>query len=143
MRLKNIFKIKEAHAHCDIPCGIYDPHGAQESALTVLRMMDLIAENGENSRYVAVKEEHAERCKNQVRVIWGDAIKDSSMDELAHKIMQAASKCRQGAKREDGEELLDLVNQFAEGFWKSKEIETKRVKAPYSVEDEMVVPILE
>ena len=60
-----------ASAHCDIPCGIYDPHLAQLSALTVIRMLDLMAdlEKGHtvvdtafrNSmiRYVAVKEEHA------------------------------------------------------------------------------------
>ena len=31
-----------AHAHCDIPCGIYDPHAAQVAALTTVRMCQLI-----------------------------------------------------------------------------------------------------
>ena len=31
-----------ASAHCDIPCGIYDPHAAQVAALTVLRMDQLV-----------------------------------------------------------------------------------------------------
>ena len=31
-----------AYAHCDIPCGIYDPHHAQMAAHTVVRMVDLI-----------------------------------------------------------------------------------------------------
>src|SRR5689334_10542099 len=32
------------HAHCDIPCGIYDPHAAQIAALSVVRMDQLINE---------------------------------------------------------------------------------------------------
>jgi len=141
--ITRLLKIKEVYAHCDIPCGIYDPHSAQIAALTVLRMMDLIAENGDNPRYVAVKEEHAEICKHEIRVIWGDAIKDNSSDDLTHKIMQVASRCKQGSDRKDGEELLDLVNQFAEKFWQSKSIEVKKVKAPYKPEEEIVEPDLQ
>ena len=43
----------EAKAHCDVPCGIYDPIAAQIDALTVVRMMDLmaaLADGGEKSR---------------------------------------------------------------------------------------------
>ena len=32
--------IREAHAHCDIPCGIYDPVSAKIAAQTVLKMVD-------------------------------------------------------------------------------------------------------
>jgi len=69
-------------AHCDIPCGIYDPHHAQVAALTVIRMMDLISglvkEHGQGdtaefinsmARYVAVKEGHAELVKHKIGVI--------------------------------------------------------------------------
>src|SRR5437868_5645742 len=80
-----------AHAHCDIPCGIYDPHLAQIAALSIIRMDQLIEALGElpsgaskadadkwhNSmtRYVLVKEEHGELLKREVRVIWGDYFK--------------------------------------------------------------------
>ena len=37
------FGVEEAKAHCDVPCGIYDPIVAQINALTVVRMMDLMA----------------------------------------------------------------------------------------------------
>jgi len=33
---------RSVRAHCDIPCGIYDPHAAQVAALTVIRMVQLI-----------------------------------------------------------------------------------------------------
>jgi len=71
----------EAKAHCDVPCGIYDPIAAQIDALTVVRMMDLmaaLADGGEKSRfdfhnsmtrYITVKETHAEKAKHDIRII--------------------------------------------------------------------------
>lgn len=153
--------LETADAHCDIPCGIYDPHQAQIGALTVIRMVDLIdsmvkehgnAETGEfiNSmaRYIATKEEHAELTKHEIRVIWGDFIKDAHLEEypqlngLVHKIMQLGSKARQTVDRDSAVALLEAVNEFAEIFWQIKGKETQRVNAPYSVSEEMVVPVL-
>ena len=69
-----------AHAHCDIPCGIYDPHAAEIAAQTVEKMVSLIADLGPDddttgwhnsfSRYVTVKEQHAELLKREVLIIW-------------------------------------------------------------------------
>ena len=42
-KLDKKFHFEKARAHCDIPCGIYDPSTAQIAALTVVRMMDLMA----------------------------------------------------------------------------------------------------
>lgn len=150
----------EAKAHCDIPCGIYDPTPAQIDALTVVRMMDLmegLAEGEEKSRvayhnsidrYIAVKEEHAEKVKHEIRVIWGDFIKDAHVEKypelpgLVHKIMQLGSKSRQTADRANGLALVDAVNQFAEIFWNIKDVKTKKAKAPYAPGLEMVYPDL-
>jgi len=44
--LSKIFPAHTAYAHCDIPCGVYDPHNAQMAAHTVLRMTQLIDEIG-------------------------------------------------------------------------------------------------
>ena len=148
-------------AHCDIPCGIYDPHHAIIGALTVIRMVDLIntkvKEHGTGStaefingmaRYIAIKEEHAELTKHEIRVIWGDFIKEEHVEaypqlpQLVHKIMQLGSKARQTVDRETAVALLEEVNEFAEIFWQIKGKETKRVSAPFPVTDEMVVPIL-
>ena len=72
-------------AHCDIPCKIYDPFSAQLAALSVIRFVDLLNELAEkencvrresaNERLVAEKETHAEKVKQEVRVIWGDYFK--------------------------------------------------------------------
>ena len=146
-----------AQAHCDIPCGFYDPSTAQISALTVVRMMDLmttLAEGEEKStidfhnsmtRYIASKEEHAEKAKHEIRVIWGDYFKKDkhpNVDELVHKIMQLGSKARQTADREAGVALVEAINEFAEIFWGTKNVKTKKAKAPYAPALEMVYPDL-
>src|SRR5512146_284139 len=122
-KLLDQFELEEASAHCDIPCGIYDPHLAQVAALTVIRMDDLIADlvkgakegnvefHNSMSRYIAVKEEHAELAKREIRVIFGDYMKKEHVDKypelptLVHHIFQAGSKARQTAGRENGLEL--------------------------------------
>ena len=151
---------EQAKAHCDIPCGIYDPITAQIAALTVVRMIDLMkdleAKGGDKemayhnsmSRYVAVKEEHAEKAKHDVRVIWGDYIKAQHLEQhpelhgLAHKIMQFGSKARQTTDRDAAVEFVEDINKFAEIFWATKGVATKRAKAPYAPNLELVYPNL-
>jgi nickel superoxide dismutase len=154
------YGVIEAKAHCDIPCGIYDPITAQIAALTVVRMIDLmndldkthpekdVAYYNSLARYVAVKEEHAEKVKSDIRVIWGDYLKAQHLEKypdahaLVHKIMQLGSKSRQTADRETGLQLVEAVNQFAQMFWETKSVATKRAKAPYAPALELVYPNL-
>lgn len=154
--LDKLFHFEQAKAHCDVPCGIYDPTPAQIDALTVVRMVDLMhALEGEGpavdnsmSRYIAVKEQHAENCKHEIRVIWGDFIKPEHTEKypklnvLVHQIMKAGSKARQTADRGAAVHLVDLVNEFAEIFWEIKGVPTKKAKAPYAPALEMVYPDL-
>ena len=64
------------------------------------------------------------------------------MHELVHAIMQQASKCKQSIARENGENLLDSVNRFAEIFWATKGVETQSVIAPYPPALAVIQPIL-
>lgn len=159
-KLDRVMAFKTAKAHCDIPCGIYDPIKAQLAALSVVRMLDLMHDlfgthEGRDiefintmSRLIAVKEEHAEECKREIRVIWGDYIKDKHLEEfpqlsgLVHKIMELGSKTRQTADKQTGLALVEAVNEFAEIFWKTKGIATKKAKAPYAPGLELVYPEL-
>jgi nickel superoxide dismutase len=133
-------------AHCDIPCGIYDPHQMQLAALTIIRMNQLIealehphdekgahnAHHNSLTRYVLVKEEHAELLKKEVRVIWGDYFKPEHLEK--HKdlhttvwnILKLAGKCRQEVNMAASQELLASVQKFAEIFWETKGAKTHR-----------------
>ncbi|MEM9388564.1 MAG: superoxide dismutase, Ni [Pseudomonadota bacterium] len=148
--------IATADAHCDIPCKIYDPAVALIAALSVVRMMDVLAEAASKpaglerdasiARSVAIKELEAAKVKDEIRVIWGDYFKAPQIEahpkvhELTHSIMMCASRCKQGVNRADGEELVELVNQFAEMFWQSKGVATERRAAPYPPGIDVVRP---
>jgi nickel superoxide dismutase len=157
--MNRVLPTSNAHAHCDIPCGIYDPHLAQVAALTVVRMNQLIADLAPPSamekaerdkymhalvRYTHVKEEHAELVKHEVRIIRGDFFKpDNSPDnigEIVDGIMKTASAARQNIDPDAANKLLDLVNQFAEAFWKAKGVETKKASSNQAAGGEYVVP---
>ena len=150
-------KIDEANAHCDIPCKIYDPAVVQVAALSVVRILDIISELEESSkgnqselaRLTIEKENQARIVKDEIRIIWGDYFKDPQIEmypnihTLVHSIMMSGSKCKQSIDRQNGLDLVELVNEFTEAFWGTKDIKTQRVIAPYPPALEVVQPILE
>ena len=152
-----MFKIEEVNAHCDIPCKIYDPAVVQVAALSVVRILDIISELDESSkanqselaRLTIEKENQARIVKDEIRIIWGDYFKDPQIEmypnihSLVHSIMMAGSKCKQSIDRQNGLDLVELVNEFTEAFWGTKDIKTQRVIAPYPPALEVVQPILE
>jgi nickel superoxide dismutase len=155
--IDRIFHFEAAYAHCDIPCGIYDPHTAQMAAHTVIRMDMLIAETMKGGgitpeernkliRCIKVKEEHAEIAKHEITVLWGDYFKPEhvkaypELNDLVFNTLKLASKAKQSTDIKAGEELLASVENIAEIFWKTKNVETKRVKSFYPTEREMVYP---
>ncbi len=164
--LNAFFPVEEAHAHCDIPCGIYDPHLAQVAALTVVRMNQLIAAMEDPAgpggampskedrqkfihavnRYSATKEEHAELVKKEVRIIWGDFFKPEHLEKAPNlhttvwNIMKLASKARQEVNMEASQQLLGEVNKFAEAFWAAKGVPTKSQSTHQTAGGEFIVP---
>ncbi|MDO5714545.1 MAG: superoxide dismutase, Ni [Tissierellia bacterium] len=147
--VEKMFNIETVDAHCDIPCGIYDPITAQIAALTTVRMIDQMketldgdademAKKNKFARLVAVKEEHAEKAKHEIRIIWGDFIKPEHIEkypnihELTHTIMMLGSKVRQGVNREDAVEFVEKINEFAKIFWEIKGEEVIEKEAPYA-----------
>lgn len=153
-------RFQDVQAHCDIPCKIYDPAQALIATMSVIRIIDIINETREQgdsstaeyentiARCVLRKEEESEKVKHEVRIIWGDYFKTPQFEkfpeihDLTHKIMMTGSKCKQNVSREDGENLLELVNQFAEIFWATKDVKTERKVAPYPPSLAVVYPQL-
>ena len=143
-----------AEAHCDIPCGIYDPHLMQIAALTVVRMNQLIDGLGDDaaksksslSRYILVKEEHAEIVKREARIIWGDYFKPEHLEkykdlhDVTWAIMKLGSKVRQTIDMQAAQDLLARTQRFAEIFWDTKGVATKKQPSNQAVGGEIVVP---
>lgn len=123
------------HAHCDIPCGIYDPHEAQLAAQTVETMVTKIkalsddgSEASRNSfvRMVTVKEQHAERVKHEVQVLWSDYFKPEHLEkfpelhDLVWKTLKAASATKQNVDADKAADLRAKVDEVARIFWETK-----------------------
>ena len=156
--LDKLHKAERAYAHCDVPCGIYDPHTAQLAAHTVLRMVDLISTLNADSnisdiekshklaRYTQVKEKHAELCKHELRVLWGDYFKPHHQEqfpELSNLIwdtLRIASKARQGVDRQVALELVEKTREIARIFWQTKGRETKEITI-YPTNEPITIPI--
>jgi nickel superoxide dismutase len=141
-------------AHCDIPCGIYDPHAMQIAALSVVRMVQLIDGLGGDeaktkasfTRYMRVKEEHAEIVKKEVRIIWGDYFKPEHLEkypdlnDFVWGLLKLAGKTKQEINMQASEDLLAQTQKFAEIFWDTKGVKTRRIPSNQAVGGELVVP---
>lgn len=152
--LFNLLPVQTIYAHCDIPCGIYDPHNMQMAAHTVIRMTQMIMdlEDGDQKKFahqmarlVKVKEEHGELLKHELRVLWADYFKPEMFEkypdlhDLVFKTMKLASKGRQEINMEASEELLLNTQRIAEIFFETKGLKSRKVKAPYPTEREIVI----
>ena len=136
--IKSALRAPEAYAHCDIPCGIYDPVSAKIAAQTVQKMVlriesfaadatQDVASGNTFARYIAVKEEHAELCKHELRVLWADyAWPGADANEVAAKFnaaLKLASQCKQNVSMESAEALVAAVDDIAAAFWATKGVE--------------------
>ena len=161
--MDRVFPTKVAYAHCDIPCGIYDPHLAQIAALTTVRMNQLIQElpkpgtnapheeveahDAKLARYIAVKEHHAELCKQELRILWGDYFKPEHVQQhpqthsLFWDAMKLGSKVRQEISMDAAKQLLDKVQAIADVFWQTKGVETRRQPSSQTGGGELVYPV--
>ena len=160
--LDRVFPPASIYAHCDIPCGIYDPHLAQLAAHTVLRMTNMINDLSDSSdkasfeerkkiisqvsRLTKVKEENAELVKHEVRILWGDYFKPvfakdfPNLHEDVHNVLMLASDARQSVDEKAANDLLESVQKISEMFWKTKGRDTVRVKSTYPTEKDIIVP---
>lgn len=126
-----IFPAPVVYAHCDIPCGIYDPHAAQMAAKTVLTMVqkakDLDRDDQNNLiRMVMVKEQHAELCKREVLILWTDYFKPEHLEkfpdlhDLVWKTAKLCSDNKRAIDEKKAQELVAAVDKIAEIFEKTQ-----------------------
>jgi nickel superoxide dismutase len=138
-------KLQKAEAHCDIPCGIYDPINAKIAAQTVQKMVQRIqalekpAANAdanawtgyENTmtRYVKVKEDHAEICKHELRVLWADYFRPEHIEQhpdLHTKFWNTeklAGRNKHNVDMQAAQELVAAVDDISRIFWSTKNVQ--------------------
>lgn len=130
-KLFNLLPTQIAYAHCDVPCGIYDPKSAQIAAETILKMVQKLNEYSEddlNNRVRAIwtKEEHARKCKEELLILWTDYFKPEHLEKFPGlhdtfwKAAKLCSKVKQTVDEQAAKELVAAVSKIAEIFAETK-----------------------
>lgn len=143
-KLKNkmIGNLEVAEAHCDAPCGIYDPSSARVAAEAAMSMtkkiLDLkIPESGDAkasaayqntlTRYIVVKEEQAHIAKEELLILWTDYFKPVHLEKypnLHDTFWKAAKLCsavKVEVSLEHANELMEAIKEIHGIFWASKD----------------------
>ncbi|QRO86711.1 superoxide dismutase, Ni [Kytococcus sedentarius] len=123
----------EVSAHCDLPCGVYDPAQARIEAESIKGIIEKV--EGEKAgdadfrtRAIIIKEQRAELVKHHLWVLWTDYFKPPHFEKYPqlHTLVNEATKLA-GASGTKGaldmdkaNELLAKIDEIAEIFWETK-----------------------
>lgn len=129
--LIKLLPTKPIYAHCDIPCGMYDPTASQLAATTVLKMVQKINELPKEDvhsliRMTNVKEEHAEICKKEVLILWTDYFKPEHLEkfpdlhDLVWKTTKLCSETKRHVDEDLAKQLIESVDKIGDIFAQTK-----------------------
>ena len=116
-----------AHAHCDLPCGVYDPEQARIEAESCFRIIEKYQANADETfraRAIGIKEERAELVKHHLDVLWHDYFKPEHLEkvpnlhELFWNANKQASKVKASTDTADTKALLDMIDEI-DAAWKA------------------------
>ena len=120
---------RTVHAHCDLPCGVYDPAQARIEAESVKACQEKYQGSDDQifkDRAISIKEERADLVKHHLWVLWTDYFKPEHMEAnpKLHELFWNATKEAGNAKKSQdpaqGQKLLDAVDEVARVFWATK-----------------------
>ena len=121
-----------AHAHCDLPCGVYDPAQARIEAESVKAIIEKYHGNSDpefRTRCLIIKEERSELVKHHLWVLWTDYFKPPHFEKYPqlHQLFNTATKLA-GAAGTKGtvevakaDELLGKIEEISKIFWETKQ----------------------
>ena len=118
-------------AHCDLPCGVYDPAQARIEAESVKAIQEKYQGNEDpvfRQRAVLIKEQRAELVKHHLAVLWHDYFKAPHFEKYPelHTLFNDTIKLASGTGSKqsmdpaDGEKLLANIKEIDRIFWETK-----------------------
>ena len=121
-----------AHAHCDLPCGVYDPAQARIEAESIKGIAEKYAQNSDpefRTRAILVKEQRAELVKHHLWVLWTDYFKPPHFEKYPnlHQLFNEATKLAGAAGTKGStnvataDELLAKIEESSKIFWETKQ----------------------
>ena len=114
-------------AHCDLPCGVYDPEQARIEAESVYRVIQRYVASEDptfRTRAIAIKERQADLVKHHLDVLWHDYFKPEHIEvvpnlhELFWSATKQVSKVKASTSLDDARKLLDLIDEV-DAAWKA------------------------
>jgi len=120
---------RTVHAHCDLPCGVYDPAQARIEAESVKACMEKFNGSDDSvfkSRAVFIKEERADLVKHHLWVLWTDYFKPNHLEafpqlhDLFWKATKAAGETKKTNDTAVAEDLLAQIAEIDRIFWETK-----------------------
>ncbi len=129
--LANLLPTQTAYAHCDLPCGVYDPAQAKIEAESILNTMNKYRESKDEIfriRAILIKEERAELVKHHLWVLWTDyfkpehVIKFPALHDLFWRATKAAGQTKKSVDPADAQKLLALIDEIDVVFKKTKSV---------------------
>jgi nickel superoxide dismutase len=120
---------RTVHAHCDLPCGIYDPAQARIEAESVKACQEKYQGSDDaifKDRAISIKEQRANLVKEHLWVLWTDYFKPEHLENYPqlHDLFWSATKEAGNAKRSEdpaqGQKLLDAIDELSKVFWETK-----------------------
>jgi nickel superoxide dismutase len=118
-----------AHAHCDLPCGVYDPAQARieaESVKAICEKHNASDDEDFKLRAIQIKEERADLVKHHLWVLWTDYFKPEHLEKYPqlHELFWKATKTAGESKKTTdvavGQRLLDQIAEITKIFWETK-----------------------
>lgn len=122
--------IKPVYAHCDLPCGVYDPAQARieaESVLQIMKKYNGLDHEEDRWRAIMIKEQRADLVKHHLWVLWTDYFKPEHVEkypqlhELFWKATKQAGACKKTTDPLEGQKLLDQIDEIATIFAETKQ----------------------
>ncbi len=119
----------QVSAHCDLPCGVYDPAQARIEAESVKGCQEKFQASDDDvfrQRAVLIKEERAELVKHHLWVLWTDYFKPPHVEQFPHlhdlfwRATKTAGEAKKTSDEAVGQQLLDLIDEIAEIFAETK-----------------------
>jgi nickel superoxide dismutase len=118
-----------AHAHCDLPCGVYDPAQARieaESVKACQAKYNASDDEDFKTRALTIKEERADLVKHHLWVLWTDYFKPEHLEKhpTLHDVFWKATKAAGETKKTNdpkvAQGLLDQIKEIDSIFWATK-----------------------
>lgn len=139
--LNSVFPPQAAHAHCDIPCGVYEPDSMMWAVSTVQKLIEKLLQleqpdskdkqaaleyHNTVTRAIMVKEEYVQICKAQILVLWTDYFKPEHLakwPDLHDTIWKAAKQCsvvKRTVSLDEVKKLRTMCEEIANIFRETK-----------------------